>query len=50
VIGPLVRGDHAERDIVDARPLDHARRTPPNGVRVEQQNATIIAGSCAARP
>ena len=30
VIGPLVRGDHPERDIVDAGPLDHPRRTPPD--------------------
>jgi hypothetical protein len=37
VIRPLVRGDHAERDVIDARPLDHPRRTPPDGVGVEQQ-------------
>jgi hypothetical protein len=37
VIRPLVRGDHPEREIVHARPLDHPRRTPPHGVRVKQQ-------------
>jgi hypothetical protein len=36
-IGPLVRGHHPERHIIDAGPLDHARRTPPNGIRVQQQ-------------
>jgi hypothetical protein len=37
VIGPLIRGDHTKRDIVDAGPLDHPRRAPPDGIRVEQQ-------------
>jgi hypothetical protein len=37
VIRPLVRGDHAERDVIDARPLDHPRRAATGGVGVEQQ-------------
>jgi hypothetical protein len=37
VIRPLVHGDHPERDIVDAGPLDHPPRAPPDGVGVEQQ-------------
>jgi hypothetical protein len=37
VIRPLVGGDHPERDVIDAGPLDRPRRTPPDGVRVEHQ-------------
>jgi hypothetical protein len=37
VIGPLVGRDHPQRDIVDARPLDRPRRTPPPRIRVKQQ-------------
>jgi hypothetical protein len=37
VIRALIRGDHAERHIVDTGPLDHTRRTPRNGVGIEHQ-------------
>jgi hypothetical protein len=37
VIGTLLGGDDAESDVLDARPLDHARGTDPARVGVKQQ-------------
>jgi hypothetical protein len=37
VIGPPVRRDHPERDVLDARALDHPRGPLPARVRVHQQ-------------
>ena len=37
VIGPLLRRQHPERDVLLARPLDQPRRPHPARVRIEQQ-------------
>jgi hypothetical protein len=37
VIGPLLRRDHPERHVLDARPLDHPRGPRSTRIRVEQQ-------------
>ena len=37
VIWSLLRGDHPERDVLDARPLDRPRRRDPTRVGLEEQ-------------
>ena len=49
VIRALVRADHPRGDVLDAAALDASRRPFPERVAVKH-SATIIAGSCAARP
>jgi hypothetical protein len=50
VIGLPVGRDEAHRDILNTAALDHPRRALPARAGVDQQRATIIAGSCAGRP
>jgi len=49
LIGNLVGGDYAAGDVLDAAPLDSPRGAFADRVGVTN-NATIIDGSCAARP
>lgn len=49
VIRPLVRRHHPHRDIIETRPLDHRDDRRPVAYAYSN-NATIIAGSRAARP